>query len=176
VTLNTCRPASEPRSDARRTRLVDDLVNELSSWNPREFIGAFRKWHQGELSLIHLNVLTLLEIHGPLPMTRLAQLLDVSVASATGIVSRMEQRGFVDRRHDGRDRRVVLVHGTDAAAGVFSDIDQHRRERLRSLLARLTDDEIAGLLAGHRALRAARAAMKDGAGEAAPSDERESRP
>jgi DNA-binding MarR family transcriptional regulator len=161
VTLNIKPPvADSPSVASRRSQLVDDLVNELTSWNPREFIGAFRKWHRGELSLIHLNVLTLLELHGALPMSRLAEALDVSVASATGIVSRMEQRGLVERQHNGTDRRLVLVHGTDAAANVFRDIDEHRRDDLRRLLARLSDDEVAGLLAGHRALRAARAAMK----------------
>lgn len=144
----------------RRQQLTDDLVNELTSWNPREFVGAFRKWHRGELSLIHLNVLALLELHGAMPMSRLAEALDVSVASATGIVSRMEERGFVERRHDEEDRRVVLVHATPSAGDVFRDIDQHRRDGLRQLLERLSDEQIAGLLEGHRALRAARAAMK----------------
>jgi DNA-binding MarR family transcriptional regulator len=156
---HTIGATASVRSTTRRQRLTNDLVNELTSWNPRELIGAFRKWHRGELSLIHLNVLTLLDVNGPMPMSRLAEALDVSVASATGIVGRMEERGFVERRHDVADRRVVLVTATDAAADVFRDIDQHRRDGLRRLLGRLSDDEIAGLLDGHRALRAARAAM-----------------
>jgi DNA-binding MarR family transcriptional regulator len=161
VTLNIASPGAEAvAAGSRRSQLVDDLVNELTSWNPRELIGAFRKWHRGDLSLIHLNVLALIELHGPLPMSRVAEALDVSVASATGIVGRMEQRGYVERRHDETDRRVVLVHATSAAADVFREIDEHRRDALRRLLARLTDDEVAALLAGHRALRAARAAMQ----------------
>ena len=58
----------------------------------------FRRWLAGSLSIVHLHVLTILEADGPLSMGKLAEALDVSVASATGIVDRMEQRGLVERR------------------------------------------------------------------------------
>jgi DNA-binding MarR family transcriptional regulator len=150
--------AHEAAETPARRALNAEVIAELSSWNPREFIGAFRRWHQGSLSLIHLNVLALLEVEGPLSMSKLAEALDVSVASATGIVDRMEQRGLVERRHDLADRRVVVVHGAPGGAKVFEDIDEHRRTGLAKLLSRLTDAELSGLLAGHRALRVARAA------------------
>ena len=141
-------------------RLRDEVLDELASWNPREFITAFQRWHAGTFSLIHLNVLTLLEADGgPLSMSRLAEALDVSVASMTGIVDRMEKRGLVERRRDVEDRRVVLVQPAEGARKVFGDIDGRRREGLAKLLARLSDDDLAGLLRGHRALRAARHAM-----------------
>lgn len=139
--------------------LVNDVLAELSSWNPREFIAAFHRWHHGAISLIHLNVLMLLEAEGPLPMGRLAVALDVSVASATGIVGRMEKRGLVERRHDSEDRRVVLVHPAAGARDVFGEVDGRRRSGLKKLLDHLSDEDLAALLRGHRALRAAREAM-----------------
>jgi DNA-binding MarR family transcriptional regulator len=68
----------------------------------------------------------------------------------------MEKRGFVERRHDEEDRRVVLVHMTQAGRDVFTSIEELRREGLGRLLQSLTEDELTGLLKGHRALRAAR--------------------
>src|SRR4051794_11294766 len=90
--------------------LVGEVVDELTMWNPREFIAAFQRWHQGAVSLVHLNVLMLLEVTGPMPMGRLAEQLDISVASITGVIDRMEAHGLVERRRDTEDRRVVLVH------------------------------------------------------------------
>ncbi len=116
----------------------------------------FRNWHRGALSLIQLNVVAVIEAEGPLSMSRLADELDVSVASATGIIDRMERRGLVERRHATDDRRVVAVHLTEQGAGVFRVFASRRREHLARLLAELTDDELAGLLAGIRGLRAAR--------------------
>src|SRR5205814_9835177 len=121
------RPA-KGASATRRERLAESVVDELSSWNPREFLGLFKQMHKGALSLVHLNVLYELDTNGPLSMGRLAELLEVSIASATGIVDRMEKRGLVERRHDPHDRRVVVVHPTSAAAEVFTTIDQRRRE------------------------------------------------
>jgi len=162
VTLNISAKRTIPDADAsltaERRALNAQVIAELTSWNPREFIGAFRRWHHGSLSLIHLNVLTLLEVEGPLSMSKLAEALDVSVASATGIVDRMEQRGLVERRHDLADRRVVVVHPAPGGAKVFEDIDEYRRRGLAMLLTKLSDAELLGLLAGHRALRAARTA------------------
>ena len=124
-------------------------------------MGAFRRWQHGALSLVHLNVLTLLEAEGPLAMGRLAEALDVSVASATGIVARMTARGVVERRHDADDRRVVLVHLTPRGTRVFQNLEQHHRQRLARLLDQLSEDEMTGFLLGLRALRAARARTPD---------------
>jgi DNA-binding MarR family transcriptional regulator len=160
VTLNisdTLTKAAKAPS-ARGRRLRQHLVDEMTAWNPREFIAMFRRIKHGAVSLIHLNVLTVLEMDGPLPMSRLAEALDVSVASMTGIVDRMEKRGFVERQHDSEDRRVVLVRTTDAGRDVFAKIGETRRLGLAKLLETLTDEEVEGLLKGHRALRKARAA------------------
>ncbi len=139
-------------------------------WDPRERVGAFKAWLRGSLSLVHLHVLTTLETEGPLPMHRLADALDVSVASATGIVDRMEQRGLVERRRSTSDRRVVQVHVTDPGAEVFKTIDEHRRAHVSAILERLTDDELEGLLIGLRATRAASAAMTAEAAAAAGAE------
>jgi DNA-binding MarR family transcriptional regulator len=119
-------------------------------------MGVFRTWLRGSLSLVHLHVLTVLETGGPIPMGKLADALDVSVASATGIVDRMEQRGLVERRDDEFDRRLVLVQTTDSGLLVFRMFDEQRQAALRGLIDRLTDEEQTALLTGLRAVRRAR--------------------
>jgi len=152
-------PAEPPPTDPAREAFIAELVNELTSWAPRDRMQVFRSWLKGSLSLIHLHVLTVLEMGGPLPMSKLADTLDVSVASATGIISRMEERSLVERQHDSEDRRVVLVIPTETGLAVFRDMMEQRRARLVQLLARLSDDELQGFLNGMRAVRAAREAM-----------------
>ena len=142
-----------------REALIAELVDEMTSWSPRERMDAFRSWLKGSLSLIHLHVLTVLEADGPLPMSKLAETLDVSDASATGIVGRMEQRGLVKRRHDEADRRIVSVHPTRRGGEVFARLRRHRQDKLRKLLAQLSDAELKAFLTGLRAMRRARAAM-----------------
>ena len=157
MTLNIDAKQSVAKASRLRGKtLRAEVLDELTSWNPREFIAAFQRWHTGSMSLIHLNVLMLLETMGPVSMSRLAEALDVSLASMTGIADRMETRGLVERQHDETDRRVVVVHPAAGAKKLFGDIDDRRRAGLAQLLDQLADDELEGLLRGHRALRKAR--------------------
>lgn len=160
MTLNISGSQSKPtRAKAAKAvarPLVDQVVDELTSWNPREFITAFQRWHAGSVSLVHLNVLTLLEASGPMPMGRLAEQLDISVASITGVIDRMEAKGLVERRRDTEDRRVILVHPGKGGRKLFDDMGRRRRLGLAALLSKLSDEQLQGLLEGHRALRAAR--------------------
>src|SRR5664279_5317540 len=94
---------------ADRAALQRELLDEMTTWPTRDRGGTFKAWHRHSLSLVHLHVLNTLESEGPLPMRRLAEAMDVSDASATGIVDRMEKRGLVERRHGTADRRTVLV-------------------------------------------------------------------
>ncbi len=169
---------SKAAAGASDRELVNEVIDELTSWNPREFIAAFSRWHHGSFSLIHLNVLTLLEAHGSLSMSHLAEALDISVASATGVVDRMEKRGLVERRRDADDRRVVLVYPAADGRRVVGEIDSRRRTGLTKLLEHLTDEDLRALLQGHRALRAARAEIaaaadpgSDGQASAGPAGE-----
>ena len=59
------------------------------------------------ISMTQIHVLTLLEHHGEMPMSRLADMLDVSFSNATGLIDRMEENGFVERvRVRGPARRL----------------------------------------------------------------------
>ena len=90
-----------------------------------DMIAGFRCAGTGRLvkagvSMTHMHVMWLLQHHGDLTMSRLADLMDVSLSNATGIVDRMEERGLVERGRVPDDRRVVLVR---IAAGGLQTLD-----------------------------------------------------
>ena len=145
--------------DPNREQLVSDLLDELTSHSPADMIRYMRRWPSGPLSLVHLQVLTVLETEGSVPMGALADSLDVSQASATGIVDRMEQRGLIERRRDDGDRRVIRVALTPDGSRLLAGVAAERRERLGILLHELSDAELDGFLRGSRALREARARL-----------------
>ena len=139
-----------------RTTLITQLLDELSGTGTKEALRHMRQWPGGRLSLVHLNVLMTLEAEGPLPMGALAEAMDVSQASVTGIVDRMEQRDLVERQRGDEDRRVVRVGLTDEGRRLIGTLAAQRRDHVAQLLDDLTDDELAGFLAGVRAMRLAR--------------------
>jgi len=103
----------------------------------------------------HLHLMTLLESFGPLPMGRVAEMLGSGLPTATGLVTRMQERGLVERVHDTDDRRVVLVGLTAEGAADLQQIQVERARRMALALDHLSDVERTGLLASIRALRAA---------------------
>ncbi|HEY5521195.1 MAG TPA: MarR family transcriptional regulator [Candidatus Limnocylindrales bacterium] len=143
-------------STPSREELVGDVLEALNQISFRDFQGALKRWHEGTLSLVHLNVLMLLRARGPLTMTHLAELIDVSVASATGIVDRMEKKGVIVRRRSEEDRRVVEVLVNESGELIFSSMQAERQVRLNQLLAEIKDADLAALLQGLRAFGDAR--------------------
>lgn len=139
-----------------RATVVADVLEELVAHQPAQAMRYMRRWPGGALSLVHLQVLMALETEGPLPMRGLAETMDVSQASVTGIVDRMEQRGLVERRRHDEDRRIVRVALTELGQTTIGGFATERRERLGQVLDEMTDEELRGLLAGLRGMRRGR--------------------
>ena len=136
-----------------RQALLHELLDELAAHSPAAAMRHMRHWPGGALSLVHLNVLAVLDIDGPLPMRGLAETLDVSQASATGIIDRMEQRGLVERARDVEDRRVVLARMTDEGRAAIAEHDGWRVELVEQLLEPLPTDQLLAVAAGVRRIR-----------------------
>lgn len=92
--------------------------------------------------MTHFHVLTLLRHHDAMPMGRLADILDASMSSATGIIDRMEERGLVERVRVPDDRRVVLVQPTQAGLDLVDEAEMVKSDVMRAALARMTPDQL----------------------------------
>jgi DNA-binding MarR family transcriptional regulator len=107
------------------------------------------------LSIVGFQALALLEMHGGMPMTRLADELGVALPNATGIVGRLVARGIVARADDAQDRRRVVVTLTDAGHGLIGEMEEGRRERMSRLFSQMTDEQQNRLLQSVKDLHAA---------------------
>ena len=145
-------PPSAPRAEAIIEALAPLLAHQRRSWAAR--------CHANGLSITGFQTLALLEMHGGLPMSRLADELGVALPNASGIVARMAERGIVERVHDARDRRVVRVELTDAGRGLIAEMEAARRERMARLIAELDTTQQERLLDAVRDLRAASESLR----------------
>jgi DNA-binding MarR family transcriptional regulator len=100
-------------------------------------------WLAQDLTLAQVRTLFLIGHEAPLPMGRIAEILGVSVASASGIVDRLERHGLVARRHRTDDRRVVECVLSDAGGRLIDEMSGSRVEMARRALSRLAPDELA---------------------------------
>lgn len=149
-TIETAAETSPAPVDA-----IDAVVGEL-----HEMIGSLRCAGTGRMvkagiSMTHLHILWVLEHHGDLTMTRLAELLDVSLSNATGLIDRMEERGLIERIRVPSDRRVVIVRASAEGARIRDEIEALKQDRLRSILGRLSESKLGRIRAAIRDLRVA---------------------
>ena len=151
--IGAARPASRPDT---KERLILEIQEAMAASRAGAFRQGFHNLLGRSVSMTHMHVLAKLRVAGPLPMTRLSEALDVSVASATGIVSRMEERGLVARSRDDADRRIVLVAITDGGSAALEEIEARGREQFGRLLRELTKGELVQLRNGFRAIHRAR--------------------
>jgi len=137
----------------------NDLVARIAT-GIHEMIAGFRCAGTGRLvkagvSMTHMHVMWLLDHHGDLPMSRMADLLDVSVSNATGIVDRMEERGLVERVRVPDDRRVVLVRIAPRGVESLEEMEAVKRDRLQAILGHLDQPRLARVAEALDDLRAA---------------------
>jgi len=131
---------------------ADEVLEGLAPMMAYQRQSMMRMWQDRSLSKLNLHVLMLLDHHGPLPMSRLAALVDVSVSNMTGIVDRLEQHAMVERVRDDRDRRLVLVRATPTGASRCEEVEGLRRANLRRLIGTLDGRERAVVLKAAQAL------------------------
>ncbi|HEX7225861.1 MAG TPA: MarR family transcriptional regulator [Candidatus Limnocylindria bacterium] len=139
--------------------LADELIDTIAPLLAQQRQKWAERCHAHGLSLVGFQVVALLEMHGPMPMTRLADELGVALPNATGIVGRLAERDIVSRGADPSDRRVVRIDLTDAGRSLINDMESARRDRLRRLVGVLDDDQQRRLLRSVRDLQAAAIAI-----------------
>jgi DNA-binding MarR family transcriptional regulator len=99
-------------------------------------------WVAHELTFSQTRLLFLLRKHGPSPMSRVAEWLEVGLPTASGAVERLERHGLVNRQHRLDDRRVVECRLTEAGRQLIEEISGMRLEIMRRFLEVLTDEEL----------------------------------
>ncbi|MEO8228421.1 MAG: MarR family transcriptional regulator [Chloroflexota bacterium] len=146
---------TSPTSPEGRRSAIAGIVDELNGAVRLLRCAATGRMVKQGVSMTHLHVMWRLEESGVLPMSRLAEFLDVSLSNATGLVDRMAERGLIERTRLEDDRRVVLVGLTPAARATLEEIQIMKRDLMHSVLGRLDDDQLDRLNAALSDFRAA---------------------
>jgi DNA-binding MarR family transcriptional regulator len=141
---------------------VADLMRQIMRLQRR---GSPEDWTALDLTMAQMKVLFVLHNEGSAKVSDLAEALSVSAPSMTGTLDRLVRQGFVARRSDASDRRLVIVVLTPAGQSLVERLHQGKRARLAAALNRLDDESLGTLEQGLTALRAA---FEAGEQEAAP--------
>ena len=94
-------------------------------------------WLNMDLTAAQLRTLLLLYTKGPCRMTEVAGSLGVTMATATGVIDRMVERGIVERDSDPDDRRLVICRLSPRGQRMVADLWRSWGERAGILLRAL---------------------------------------
>ena len=130
----------EPVSAEHIANRIEDLLRVLHPLNQ-----PAPPWLDQELTFSQFRVLYLLSEQGPITMSRVAEILDVTPATATGVIERLEKRGLAERTHRGDDRRVVECNLSAAGRQMVGAATGARLDEMRQWLSVLTPDELGQL-------------------------------
>jgi DNA-binding MarR family transcriptional regulator len=148
--MRTIIPATE--SD---TGDIEAILTEVGGWIRELRCASMGRLVQGQVSMSQMHVLWLLQHHGAMAMSPLADLLGVSLSNASGLIDRMEEHGLIERERVPDDRRLVMVRPADAGMRALSETETTKRERMRAVLSHLPASERPIVLAALRSLRRA---------------------
>ena len=112
-------------------------MRHVAGWHAPDFLGL-------EVTMSQAKCLYVVSLRPGIGMSALAEQLNVGLSSASGLVDRLVEHGYLERHEDPADRRQQQVLLTPAGAAVVERIRELNAELLRALLAGLD---------GHRARR-----------------------
>lgn len=107
-------------------------------------MGDATAWAKLDLTMQQMKVIMMLEHRGEMPVSALAESLNVSLPSMTGIVDRLVQNDLVERVPSPTDRRVILLRCTDKAREIFDGLFLSSFKRFQEMMNGLkpTDREM----------------------------------
>ena len=131
--------AREIRSRQQAASEIRDALRELRIQLARL---NYRVGSHVELKDVDLDCLDIVDSHGPLSPSALAQRLAVHPATMTGILDRLERGGWIVRERDPSDRRAVLVRVKRDRYGELLSHYTGLSRSMNRLLAGYGDEEL----------------------------------
>lgn len=100
------------------------------------------------ISAVEFECWSLIASHGPFTAGELARRCRITTGGMTGMIDRLERRGYVRRQADPNDRRRVIVAAlkNDEAIEKARELYQPLQQSFNKLIESYTDDELQFIL------------------------------
>jgi len=142
-------------NEAKRQRMREQVLLYLAGFRALRVHSLCAEPFQRDVSLPQLHLLATLQDRGAMTVSELAGMLGVSLPSASSIVDRLDDRGYVTRSRAETDRRVVTVQMTEKGRQIVEEFIGLKREQMLRLMAAMSDEELAHFVQGMAAFRSA---------------------
>lgn len=129
-----------------------DRIQEAISLSMRKMWPEMSEHKQLGLTGPQMHMLHLIAKKETSNVSQLAEQLEVKPSAITVMIDRLLQSGFVNRHHDERDRRVVLISMTDKGKEVLELAKQKSKQVVVRYMSQMDVKEVEQLAALHEKL------------------------
>lgn len=144
---------AHPVSDLNHVRhgellyMMHELSRLISTYSDVE-MGKYGLTHSQWWALMHIT------LHEGKSQSELARIMQMGRAAASKLFERLEAKGWIERRLDPSDSRVLRIHSAEAAVPATDVMRQHAVRQFALLLDGISVAEEQAVLAGLRRIKA----------------------
>jgi len=125
----------------------EQLIERILDTNRRFYhrylqLGGDREWTEVDLTMPQLKALFVVAVSKGVTMTQLARTVGMTLSTATGVADRLIEQGLIRREHHPDDRRLVLLHATEAGVALLDRLTQIGRAHFELVARRLSLEEL----------------------------------
>jgi DNA-binding MarR family transcriptional regulator len=127
---------------------IDAVTMELSKIIPlfqQKLIKPFEQIAKSKISPMQFYVMLTLKEKCDLAMTQLSNELLISKQQMTPIIDKLIEFGFVDRKHDKKDRRIVKISLSSSGKLFLEKQKMEMFDMLKTKMQSLDDDDLSTL-------------------------------
>jgi DNA-binding MarR family transcriptional regulator len=117
------------------------------------FRNPFDEARESGITGPQVRVMACLVSNGPMPLTQLSKILDMSHSTASGIVDRLEARGLLRRSQDATDRRRTTIEVMPSVTRYVRELEAGPAGRLATVLEAASSDQRRAIRRGLKTLR-----------------------
>jgi len=130
--MKTPRTSRRHQADEHHARAVMRLIHQVTAGTPERATL--------ELNVRQRLIIQSLGIGGSRPIAAIGQHLGLTPSTMTGLVDRLEKRGFLRREPHPSDRRATVLHLTRRGETAFQREVEFHRALVNETLSALGDD------------------------------------
>ncbi len=105
--------------------LMAEMINSVDSVTPK----------------VHIGVLHILKIHGPMPISRIGEKMDIAKPNMTQIIDSLSIKGWVKRNSSAQDRRIINVELTGEGKEYIESVMNRIYEEMMQRFSVLSEEE-----------------------------------
>lgn len=125
--------------------MIKEIVGSIRRLYRAVYLDSSKMSRRFGLTSSQSGVMRTLSDRGPLSSADLSRSLFVTPANITGIIDRLEKKGFVERVRKEGDRRVALINLTVSGLELSQQLPDPIEKKLTSGLADLDEESVATL-------------------------------